>query len=182
MRIAALVVVLALAAGTALAQPSTTPAARPPDVAAQREAIARVAWLVGDWEGAGWVDLPEGRQAFRQTEKVEARLGGALLVIEGHGYAGAPEALAFNALGLLSHDDRTGRYAFRSFTRGYYAEAAAEVRPDGALVWTMAPPGMTIRYTLSQPGPGQWREIGERSTDGGASWRQFFEMQLTRKP
>lgn len=173
-----------LAASPALADsPVSSPPPRPaaPDIAAQKAAMARAGWLVGAWEGRGWVDTESGRLTFRQTEAVETRLDGALLVIEGRGYAGAPETLMFNAFGVLSHDDRTGRAAFRSYTRGYAMTADAEIRPDGAIVWRMTPPGQIIRYTITQPRPDVWLEVGERSTDGGATFTQTFQMELTRR-
>lgn len=178
----ALAALMLFAAAPAFAD--TPPAAArhvAPDLAAQKAAMARLDWLVGAWEGAGWVDEAGGRQTFRQTEQVERRLDGALLLIEGRGYGGTPEQLAFNALALVSFNDTTGAYSFRSHARGYATDARAEVRADGSLVWTMTPPGMIIRYTITQPRPGAWREIGERSVDNGASWTQFFEMALTKK-
>lgn len=163
------------------AQPAAEQARRGPDLAAQKAAMLKLGWLVGSWEGRGWVDTPAGRMAFRQTETVEARLDGLILTIEGRGYSGTPETLMFNAFAALSHDDRTGKYGFRSWTRGYSTDAVAELRADGAFVWTMTPPGQVIRYTIAQPQLGAWREVGERSTDNGATFTQFFEMELTRK-
>jgi hypothetical protein len=176
MRAAAVAALIALLPALAIAQP----AASSPDMTAQKEALQKGAWLVGSWEGRGWVDTPEGRMTFRQTETVEARLGGLLIALEGRGYSGTPETLAFNAFGVLSYDDRSKRYTLRSWTRGYVTDGAAEFRDDGALVWSMTPPGQVIRYTITQPQPGRWREIGERSA-GGAPFTQFFEMELTKK-
>lgn len=179
MRFLLVAVATAFLASNALAQPPAPP--RAPDLAAQAVALAPLQWLVGSWEGRGWVDTPAGRQTFRQTESVEARLGGALLVVEGKGYSGVPETLAFNAFAVISHDDRAARTTFRSWTRGYVTDAIADVRPDGNLIWTMTMPGQVIRYTITQPQPGRWREVGERSTDAGGTYTQFFEMELTRK-
>ncbi|MBL8557369.1 MAG: hypothetical protein JNM47_01500 [Hyphomonadaceae bacterium] len=85
-------------------------AARPagPDLATQQAAMARLSWMVGDWEGTGWIDMPGGRQTFRQVERIEMRLSGSVMVIEGRSYAGTPEALMFNALGVVSYDDMKG--------------------------------------------------------------------------
>lgn len=181
--LAAAFVLAALPLAASAQTPQRPPTARPaePDLAAQRAAIAKLDWMVGAWEGAGWVDMGGARQTFRQTETIERRLGDSLLLVEGRGYAGAPEVMAFNALALISFNDRTGKYNFRSHTRGYATDATAEFQPNGAFVWTMTPPGMTIRYTITQPQQGKWNEIGERSVDGGASWTKFFEMTLTKK-
>jgi hypothetical protein len=172
-----------LAAGIAIALLASTASAQPagPDTTAQQAALAPIQWIVGAWEGHGWVDTPTARQTFRQTELVESRLGGLVVTMEGRGYSGAPETLQFNAFGVLSHNDKARRTVFNSWTRGYATEAAAEVRPDETLVWTMTPPGQVIRYTITQPRPGRWREVGERSTDNGATFTQFFEMELAKK-
>lgn len=188
-RALALTFALSALAAPALAQPAPAPPAAPaaprpgmPDIAAQKAAIAKLDWMVGAWEGSGWIDSPAGRQTFRQTEAIEKRLGDGLLLVEGKGYAGAPEALVFNAFAVISFDDRAGRYNFRSYTRGHVTDAQAVFLPNGAFQWTMTPPGTTIRYTITQPQPGKWNEVGERSADGGATWTKFFEMNLTKKP
>jgi len=182
--LAAALVLAALPLAAHAQTPQRPPVARPaePDLAAQRAAIAKLDWMVGAWEGAGWVDMGGGRQTFRQTEAIERRLGDSLLLIEGRGYAGTPETMAFNAVALVSFNDRTGKYNFRSHTRGYVTDATAEFMPDGSFRWTMTPPGMTIRYTITQPRPGAWNEVGERSSDAGATWTKFFEMNLMKKP
>lgn len=164
--------------------------ARPgqPDIAAQKSAMAALSWMVGDWEGRGWTYTPSGeRVTFRQTELVETRLDGALLLIEGRGYAPpadaqSPEQLMFNAFAVVSYNDIARAYTFRSYAMGYASSFEADVRADGAFVWRIAPPGgPRMRYTITQPSPGVWFEIGERSTDDGATWTQFFEMRLTRR-
>lgn len=166
------------------AAPAATPHSRPPgpDRATQKAAIARLGWMVGNWEGSGWIDTPSGRRSFRQTETVESRLSGDVIVVEGRGYAGTPEALMFNALAVISYDDTAGKYAFRSWTQGHFTNAEANVLNGPALRWSMTFPDASIRYTITQPEPGKWNEVGERTTDGGATWTQFFEMNLTKKP
>jgi hypothetical protein len=175
-----------LLAGASAAPEQTTP----PDSAAQKAAMARLDWMIGAWEGEGWTLAPGGqRWTFRQTEQVESRLKGAILVIEGRGFPpGAlneplkPETIVFNAFAVISFDDRQGKYAFRSYAMGYANTFEAELTPNGAFIWRITPPsGPQMRYIMTNPSPDTWVEIGERSMDGGASWTQFFEMRLTRK-
>jgi hypothetical protein len=147
--------------------------------------------MEGQWEGAGWVILPSGQRAeFRQTEDVQFRLGGAILVIEGRGYswpaADAPETLMFNAFAVVSFDEKARDpaypYVFRSYAMGYANSFPARIRADGGFEWRIAPPGApVIRYSMWQPEPGVWIEVGERSADAGATWTQTFEMRLTKK-
>lgn len=175
----AVLTLLLFAGGAAVAQPAPAPSS-PPNLVAQKAALAPVQWLAGRWEGRGWIDMDGRRETFRQVEDVALRMDGALLVIEGKGFAGAPEAQIFSAFAVLSHDDRTGASTIRSHARGYVVNAPADIGADGSLVWRMTPPGMTIRYTITRPAADTWREVGERSVDGGAAWTTFFEMDLRR--
>ena len=186
--------VLMMTSAPLASAPAATPGAGP-DIAAQRAAMARLDWMAGAWEGTGWTLSPDGtRWAFRQTEKVESRLNGAVLVIEGRGFAPRtpqgpteptqaprPESLVFNALAVISFDDAKAKYAFRSYAFGYANTFEAEFSPDGAFVWRIAPPnGPLMRYVITRPSPDEWLEVGERSIDAGRTWTQFFEMRLTR--
>lgn len=165
-----------------------TPAGPRPGLTLQKEKIGEIAWLAGKWEGAGWMIAPTGeRVTFRQTEDVQLRLDGTIMVIEGRGYApsaaGGPESLMFNAFAVVSFNEFVRRYEFRSYAMGFANTFEAVMREDGAFEWRINPPNAPkMRYVITQPQPNVWFEIGERSTDGGATWTQFFEMRLTRTP
>jgi hypothetical protein len=158
-----------------------------PDLGTQRSAMAKLDWMVGAWEGQGWTLLPTGeRVTFRQTEAIESRLSGGLLVIEGRGFSrpspNAPEAMMFNAFAVVSYNYAAKAYAFRSYAMGHAATMEASVDENGVFVWSMKPPGRTIRYRIWRTPDGQWREVGEYSADAGKTWSHFFEMTLTKKP
>lgn len=54
------------------------------DLAAQREAMQKVDFLVGQWKGESWTEIiPGHRQRSEGTESVESKLDGLLLTIEG---------------------------------------------------------------------------------------------------
>lgn len=181
---------MAMAAALTLGAPAAASAAeapsayRGPNLAAQKAAMEKLAWLVGGWEGTGWTLLPSGERAtFRQTETVEMRLDGRLMLIEGRGFDPAPGGpMVFNALAALSYSDAAGRYEFRSYAMGYAGTFEGEALDDGVFRWTMRPPGQIIRYTITRTPQGAWREVGERSVDGGAAWTLTHEMTLTRRP
>jgi len=73
---------LAVAPHTARAQTATaaSPAAA---VAAKREAMQRLAYMVGQWQGEGWIQMGGPRITFRGGERVQSRLGGITLLVEG---------------------------------------------------------------------------------------------------
>jgi hypothetical protein len=152
--------------------------------AAQKEAMKKLDFLVGQWKGESWSEfVPGQRHASTGTESVHTKLGGLLLVIEGnHRRKGDKEAgeLAHGAFGVLSYDDKAKRYRFQAYThRGSYTEADAKVA-DGKLEWGFKIPQFgDVRYTVTVNAKGQWFEIGEVSKDG-KEWRRFFEMTLDR--
>ncbi len=178
--IAALLMALAPLCGVAgAAEPAPPSAYRQPDIAAQRAAIAKLDFLRGEWEGEGSMLSPNGRFEFRQTESVRTNLDGAILLIDGRGYARAAPAAAapvFSAFAVISYDEAKGAYAFRSYANGHYGDFTARFLDDGAFEWS-APP---MRYVVRIDDKGRWIEIGERRGENG-EWTPFFNMTLTRR-
>jgi hypothetical protein len=186
--------VLMLIAVTLFAAPSARPEdkasekkddPKPPTApAAQRDAMKKLDFLVGEWKGEGWMEFAPGqKRTFKGTEIVQSKLDGLLLSVEGlhRGRVGdKEEVVVHNAFGLVSYDDKAKRYRFQAFTsRGNYEEAEAKVS-DGQLVWGMKIPQFgEVRYTIKLDAKGRWFEIGEVSQDG-KEWRKFFEMTLER--
>lgn len=140
-------------------------------------AMTPLAWLVGEWRGQGTMQTPAGRQIADVHERVESRLEGRVLVIEGIGRDASSGQVAHHAFGVLSYDPDARRYAMRAFREGRFVDADTELN-DGVFTWGFAVPGGRVRYHLRQE-EGNWVETGEFSPDG-ATWRQFFEMRLNR--
>lgn len=159
---------------------SAAQAADAPDKAAHQAAMQKFAFLVGEWEGSGSIAMGPGpRQPFTQTERIQFRHDGTLLMIEGHGKHASTGASVHDALAIVTYDAPKGKYRFRSFAAvGRYAEAEAIV--DGnRMTWWMKPGPVTVRYTIVVDN-GIWKEIGESSPDG-KTWTPFFEMTLRKK-
>jgi hypothetical protein len=156
-------------------------AQRPPGadtlIAAQRAAMAKLAFMDGVWRGPAWTLSPTGeKHTITQTERIGPFLGGAVKVIEGRGY-GANDSVTFNAFGIVSYDPTKRTHSMRSYTMGRSGDF--ELTPtDSGFVWVIPAGPMTIRYTAVIRG-GKWREIGERVVPGGQPV-QFFEMNLVR--
>jgi hypothetical protein len=151
--------------------------------------MSAVGWLEGEWAGSGWMEMAPGvRSEFRGTERVERRVSGWVLVIEGRYTAWmGPEAgdvPVHEALAVISYDAASGRYLFRPWTaRGGNGEAHPATVEEDRMVWGYADPWMgRVRYTITRTADGAWFEEGHRSADDGASWQKFFEMTLTRVP
>src|SRR5262249_44461105 len=165
----------------AIAQGPSAPAST---LAAQKEAMQKVAFLVGEWKGNGWMLMGPGRrEEFTSKETVESRLDGLVLIIEGVHESSDPAkkgAVVHHALAELSWDAKQGAYRFRShLATGEESDFPGKV-VEGAFIWTFpAGPGGTMRYTIKPDAQGRWNEIGERSADG-QSWSQVFGMTLDK--
>lgn len=144
---------------------------------AQRTAVGALDFLDGEWRGEAVINMPGGRLVLTQTERVGSLLGGSVKVIEGRGYA-ADGATGFNALAILSWDERAGRYSFRSYANGYSGDYPFE-RTEGGFRWeTPAGPNAKIQYVATVR-DGVWHEVGDYVADGQPP-RRFIEMRLTR--
>ncbi|MDQ1610105.1 MAG: hypothetical protein QOG00_36 [Pyrinomonadaceae bacterium] len=146
-------------------------------VAAQREAMQRLAVMDGVWRGAAWTVLPSGeRHNITQTERIGPFLDGSVKVIEGRGYE--PDGkVTFNAFGTISYNPATRAYTLHSHAQGQVGDFALTPTADG-YVWEIPAGAMTIRYTAVIK-DGAWREVGDRIAQGKEPVR-FFEMNLKR--
>ena len=152
----------------------------PPDVAKHKAESGKLAWMVGTWEGEGWSQRGQEKSEFTQTEKIELKLDGQTLLLEGEGRAKAdPSKVVFRALGVVFFDPYGGGTKLTSWTdQGYWAVSPFTVKANG-YSWEIALPNNTTRYTAKVSG-GRWNEIGEWSGDG-KTFTKFFEMNLTKK-
>jgi hypothetical protein len=50
-----------------------------------RAAMEKLDWMVGKWEGTGWVNSATGRRELSYSVNVRAELGGLLLIVDGVG-------------------------------------------------------------------------------------------------
>ena len=169
-------IVILLSTGSSQAQAPAT---------AQREAIKKLDFLVGEWKGEGWMEFGPGqRRTFAGTEVVQRKLDGLLITIDGLHRSlttgQGKDAVIHNAFTVVSYDEQAKKYRFQAFTaRGNYENAEAKIT-EGQLVWGMKIPQFgEVCYTIKLDDKGRWFEIGEVTRDG-ATWQQFFEMKLER--
>ena len=158
----------------------------PPAVLAQLAAMKKLDWVVGEWQGTGWIQFGSGdRRTFRQSETIKRQAGGLALVVEGLGKGvppgGKEEVVIHNAFAVISYNDKTQQYRWFSVRAadGNIIDIVPQVSDNG-YVWGFedARAG-NIRFTATFNDKGQWVETGERSRDG-KTWTQFFEMTLDR--
>jgi hypothetical protein len=158
-----------------------------PGIAAQRDAMKKLEWLVGDWEGPAKFDAGRGGAEdtwtpVRQSEVVKMKLGGRVLLVEGTGRAkmGGEERVLFEALATVSYDPDSKTYKMRAFAPDGEVDPMIEVG-DKSVVWSFAVRNGRFRYTVKLDESGRWTEIGERSSDDGKTWTKFVDMVLEKK-
>lgn len=146
-------------------------------IAAQREAMAPLAFMDGVWRGPASIVLPSGaKHTITQTERIGPFLDGSIKVIEGRGYE-ADGRVGFNAFGIISYNTVTRAYSLHSYAQGQVGDFALRLTSDG-YVWEIPAGPATIRYTAVIKN-GAWQEVGDRIVPGQEPIR-FFEMNLTR--
>lgn len=146
-------------------------------LAAQREAMAPLAYMDGVWRGPAWTILPSGeKRVITQTERIGSFLEGSVKVIEGRGYDGDGKVV-FNAFGTISYNPDSRAYTLHSYAMGSVGDFTLTRTADG-YVWEIPSGPATIRYTAVVK-DGAWREVGDRIVPGSHPFR-FFEMNLKR--
>jgi hypothetical protein len=173
-------VVLVMLCAVALSPAPASAQAQPDSaalIAAQREAMTRLAYMDGVWRGPASTILPSGQRAdVTQTERIGPFLNGSVKVIEGRGY-NADGTVGFNAFGIISYQPGQQTYTLRSYALGYSGDFPLTLTADG-YIWNVPAGPMTIRYTATIRN-GTWREVGDRIAPGKDPVR-FFEMNLKR--
>jgi len=165
---------------------AVSPAVAQPPGAANREAMKKLDYLVGKWKGEATVRAgPSETKTLTQTENVQFRLDGVVLLVEGIGRGKLPgkdeEGVLFNALGVMSYDAQAKKYKVKAYrSEGQSVDADMTLTEKG-FIWGFKEPqrGLEVKYTMTVTPKGEWHEIGEFSQDA-KTWTKFIEMTLTR--
>ncbi len=146
-------------------------------IAAQKQALAPLAFMDGVWRGTAWTILASGeKHTITQTERIGPFLDGSVKVIEGRGYN--PDGkVSFNAFGTISYDTVKRGFTLHSYALGRVGDFVLKPTSDG-YIWEVPAGQMTIRYTAVVK-DGGWREVGDYVMPGKDEVR-FFEMNLKR--
>jgi hypothetical protein len=110
---------------------------RAPDLEAQRVAMGRLSFLAGEWIGRASIQRgPSAPTELVQTENVQYKLDGLVLMIEGVGRASSDGQPVLQALGLISYDDQRMVYQMRAFNEGRFLEAEVKLSEHGkSMTW-----------------------------------------------
>ena len=171
--------------GQATASPPAGSATAPPTNPAIA-AMKRLDFLVGQWEGTGWIQTGRERATFRQRETVRYAAGGVVVIVDGLGRSADParqDQVVHQAFAVVSYDAAQQAFRWRAYRAadGNEITAQPEVSTD-KLVWgfELPQPGAgRVRFTITRTPAGDWFEIGEIGRPSG-EWMPFFEMTLKR--
>ena len=124
---------------------------------------------------------PGSEVTINQEEKVEYKLDGTVLLIEGTGKDGAGN-IAFNAMGIINYDVNGKQLKFKTYLKdGRSADAYFNITGENSYEWGFdIPGGGKSKYTIAiDPVQKTWNEKGEYSGDG-SNWFTFVELKLKR--
>ena len=152
---------------------------RNPNLQAQHEAMSKLAFLIGDWTGFARIHRPSGEIVeLKQTEKVQYKLEGLLLLIEGIGWKHLGERPVLQALGLISYEDADAKYQMRAFNDGRFLETEVKLLDDRkGLNWGFALGNVTTKSVLAINENGEWAETHDISIDSQPS-RKLMEVAV----
>lgn len=159
--------------------------AQPSEQLAKEKMKVFAAWA-GRWKGDGMMKMgPGDPKKSSVDEKVELKLEGSLLVVEGVGKAIDPntkqEMVVHHAYGIVSYDQMKNEYKFKTYLKdGRSTDAWFNVVSDNKYQWGFDLPTGKTRYSIDiDPINKTWVETGEFSQDGN-NWYKFFSMNLTK--
>ncbi len=148
--------------------------------------MRKLDWWIGEWKGEASITMGPGKTEHAlQTERVQARAGGRVLMIEGLGKRkledGTAGDVVHDAFAVVSWNEKTKSYDFDAWTaRDGHVKAWLEAGDDHSAKWGFdTPQGGKIRYTIRLTDAGEWHEVGEFFR-GGDQWIKFFDMTLAK--
>jgi len=158
--------------------PKGAPSAGQPNVAAQRAAMSKLGFLIGQWSGPLMLQSGPGpARHLVQSEDVHPKLDGLVLLVEGMARASSGRAV-FQALATISYDDVTATYRFRAYNDGRYLDTKLSVIGKG-FSWGYTAGPATITNTMRLTPAGEWSEKTTVSV-GAAPPHTTVELTLHR--
>jgi hypothetical protein len=160
-----------------MAQPPRTP-----NLDAQRAALKKLDFLVGKWSGEARVLRGPGEPLeLNQTEEVQYKLDGLILVIEGIGKTKADGRIALQAFAIISYEDESETHRMRAFNDGRFLETEVKLSESGkGITWGFALGDIKTSSTLRINEREEWTELAE-ITIGSQPPRKLIELRVARQ-
>jgi hypothetical protein len=142
--------------------------------------MQKLAFLAGRWSGPITVARGPGEPLhLTQTENIEYKLDGLVLVIEGKS-TGADGKAQFEALATVSFDDATHVYHFRAYHDGHYVDTELTVLANG-FSWGFQSGPAHVLNTMHLTAKNEWQEATDVAM-GDAPAHRSVDMLLQHQP
>lgn len=143
---------------------------------AQHEAMQKLVFLIGRWSGPVNIQHGPGQALhLTQTENVEYKLDGLVLLIEGKS-VNAQNKVLFSALATIAYDDATHSYRFRAYNDGHYLDTELSVLANG-FSWGFTAGPAHIVNSMHLTDKAEWSEVTEIAV-GSNPPRRSVDMLL----
>ncbi len=170
-------------AGAFVVSLSIVAAAKQPgsnSVPIQLEAMHKLDFLAGRWSGPVTIMRGPGQPLrLMQSEDVQYKLGGLVLLVEGKS-TNAAGKVEFSALATISYDDATGAYHIRAYNGGHYVDSKLSLLSQG-FSWSFPAGPVHIVNTMHLTAKGEWQEVSQVVMEG-APPRPSVRMLLRHQP
>ena len=152
-----------------------------PNIEAQRAAMKKLDFLVGEWSGqASAARGPGVVVELEQSEVAQFKLDGLVLMIEGVGRTKSDGKLTLQALGLITFDDISGSYRIRAYNDGRWLETDLKLLEEGkGLSWGFSLGEISTKSVLRINDNGEWTELAE-ITIGTRPPQKLMELVVRR--
>ncbi len=142
--------------------------------------MKKLEFLAGKWSGkATAVRGPGEPRKLTQSEEVQYKLDGLVLVVEGTG-RDLDGKVVYRAFGTIAYDEASSKYRIRAYNEGRYLDTELEVTGNG-FAWGFAAGQLKVRNIMTLTAGGEWSEYTE-VTFGQNPPRKTVEMTLQRLP
>lgn len=141
--------------------------------------MKKLDFLAGTWTGDALVYTGPGDPIkVRQTEEVQFKLGGLVLLVEGTGRDPVSGKVIFNALATISYDDAEKIYRFRSHNDGRFLDTELKVKEKG-FEWGYNAGPAVVKFVMKINDKGEWHEVGD-VTIGSQPSRRSVELTVRK--
>jgi hypothetical protein len=146
----------------------------------QRQGMRKLSFLTGHWSGPVNILRGPGEALHLvQTEDVEYKLDGLVLLIEGKSTSADGKVL-FSALATIAYDDTANTYRIRAFNDGHYLDSELSALSNG-FAWSLTAGPAHIVNTMHLTAKGEWDEVTE-ATVGSNPPHRALDMLLQHVP
>ena len=148
--------------------------------AGELEAMKKLDFLVGNWDGGGSMTLPGGvKETFTGTEIVQKKLHGKALLVEGR-FVDKENKVIHETLAVITYNEASKKYLIQTHLFNRPSGDFELTVGNNSFAWQInVTQGPKIKYEMNLV-EGRWVEIGKADIPNGPSM-EFLRMDLKKK-